>query len=109
MADTDAPSRGEVAAKLEAVQERLYRKIDRMEAKLDAIKVPSIWQIAGLLIATVGFVFGILAYASDRFDGGLAARGLLAPVIEAQKIRDTDQDQKLDQILEIVEQLRDEP
>ena len=81
----------------------------RIESTLGAMKFPSIWQIGGVIVAGIGIAFGILAFASDRFDGGLSARSVMDPIIEAQKKRDTGQDKKLDKILTVVEQIRDKP
>ena len=71
-------------------------------AKLDAINVPTIWQIAGVAAVTLATAFAILAYASDRFDGGIAASGLIDRMQEVQAERDAAQDIKLDKILEAV-------
>ena len=81
----------------------------RIESRLETMKFPNIWQIGGVIGAGIGISFGILAFASDRFDGGLAAWSVMEPIIEAQKRRDEGQDEKLDKILTVVEKIRDNP
>ena len=113
MANGGPPTREEIDAKLEAVEARLESRLSYIIVKLDSMNVPSLWQIAGIVFAGFVAVAGIIGIMADRFDGGLAARGLLdpliQPVIKAQKARDAEQDHKLDQILKAVEQIRDKP
>ena len=68
-----------------------------------------VWGAAATTIAALtGIILGTLAIAGDRFDGGLAARGLLDPILERQEHRDAQQDQKLDRILAALEQMHDD-
>jgi anti-sigma factor RsiW len=69
-------------------------------AKLDALPKPAtLWQMIALAaIAVLGLVT-ILGIMADRFDGGLAASGLIEQVRAEQAIRDDAQDAKLDAIL----------
>ena len=68
-----------------------------------------VWGAAGTTIAALtGIILGTLAIAGDRFDGGLSARSLLTPILERQEYRDAKQDQKLDRILEALEQKHDD-
>ena len=114
MANADPPSRDEIDAKLAALAANWRADLERMESKLDSLKlefskVPTLWQnigIAAVGVVTLATIIGLMA---DRFDGGLAARGLLDPIIESQKARDSQQDKKLDRILQIVEQGYDQP
>ena len=103
----------DIKAYIDAQDEKTRAQNDsrfvRIESRLETMKFPNIWQIAGVVIAGVGISFGILAFASDRFDGGLAARSVMEPIIEAQKMRDAGQDLKLDKILAVVEEIRDKP
>lgn len=70
----------------------------------------SVWgAAAAVTVALTGMLLGVLTFGGDRFDGGMAARGLVNPIIEDQKKRDAAQDRKLGQILTVVEQIRDEP
>ncbi|MDE0389027.1 MAG: hypothetical protein OXI75_10040 [Rhodospirillales bacterium] len=67
------------------------------------------WSAVALSTATlIGIILAALSIAGDRFDGGLAARGLLDPIVVRQEERDNAQDETLGQILAIVEQLRDD-
>ena len=107
MANGEHPTREEIDAKLETVQERLYRRLDRIEGKLDVR--PTFLQMTAMIFVGIGLAVAVIAYASDRFDGGLAASSLLDQVTEEQKKRDAAQDKKLEQILKAVENIRDQP
>ena len=75
-----------------------------------AVSWRGMWAAAGTtIISILGLGLAFLSYASDRFDGGLAAGALDRPIIQAQEKRDAEQDRKLDQILKAVEQIRDKP
>jgi hypothetical protein len=76
-------------------------------SRLDSLRdLPRFWPlvVSGIVIMTgaIGIVFTVLSYASDRFDGGIAASGLLDTLQQEQEQRDAAQDAKLDQILEAV-------
>lgn len=112
----DDMDRGYIDAKIDAAKAendaavtRLEAKIDaavaRLGAKIDAIKPPTVWQMAGVAGATLGLAFAILAYASDRFDGGLSAGAIVDSIVREQNARDSRQDQKLDLILDKMERL----
>lgn len=105
-----------VRAQNDARFAELITEIRTVGAKLD--HVPSTWTMIGTIIAAavgaVGLVLGILAFAGDRFDGGVAASDLvtkaselqaekIAAFTEQQVLRDSLQDAKLDQILRAVE------
>ena len=113
MANGAPPTREEIDAKLEAVEARLESRLSYIVVKLDSMKVPSLWQITGIVFGAVVALVGIIGIMADRFDGGLAARGvlepLIKPVIESQKARDAKQDEQLNKILKAVEQIRDKP
>ena len=113
MANGEPPTREEIDAKLEAVEARLESRLSYIIVKLDSMKVPSLWQIAGIVFGGVAALAGIIGIMADRFDGGLAARGvlepLMKPVMEAQEARDAKQDEQLNKILKAVEQIRDKP
>jgi hypothetical protein len=69
----DTHTRDYVDGKMAAAKAENDTRFREVILKLDAMKFPSIWQIAGVAAVTLGSAFAILAYASDRFDGGLAA------------------------------------
>ena len=112
MASGGPPTREEIDSKLEAVEARLESRLSYIVVKLDSLKIPSLWQIAGIVFGAVVALAGIIGVMADRFDGGLAARGVLEPLIQpiiaAQNERDATQDERLDKILKAMEQIRDE-
>jgi len=57
------------------------------------------------IVATAGIILAALAISGDRFDGGLAANGLLAPLRDEQTKRDAVQDAKVDAILQKIDSL----
>lgn len=81
-------------------------------ARLDAMN-PATWvQNAGVLlggiVVTLGLVFGILAYASDRFDSGVSAMGAIEEQLDAQRETNADQNARLDRILGVLEARSDQ-
>ena len=85
----------------EAVETRLNARFDRLATK------ETVW---GAAVTVLGILFAVLAFASDRFDGGLSVQSALEPALtqmrhEAsqqrveQARRDLQQDRKLDEIL----------
>ena len=108
MPEAQNPSREEVDARIEAVEARLDSKLVRIEAKLDNIKVPNVWQMVSVAAGAVVALVSIVAVMADRFDGGLAARSLLDPILASQGVRDAAQDEKLNQILNALEQIRNQ-
>lgn len=105
MANGGPPTREEIDAKLDAVQERLYRRLDRIEEKLD--NRPNFIQMLLMIIGGIGIAVAIMAYASDRFDGGLAASSLLDQVRKEQQVRDAKQDKDFGDMRKLLEQIRD--
>ena len=78
--------------------------IGRVDDRVSHIASPMTWQQAALTMGSVGLVligivFAALSYASDRFDGGISASGLLDEFAQSQTDRDVGQDAKLDKIL----------
>ena len=81
----------------------------RIGSKIDSLKVPTIWQIAGILFVAIGFIFAVLAYASDRFDGGLSASSMIHAMKEEQHARDKKQELRINRLIAIVEKAVDKP
>jgi hypothetical protein len=56
-------------AKFDSLRESIDRKLSRLD------HMPSFWQLAGIIFTSVvagaGVIIAIVAYASDRFDGGV--------------------------------------
>lgn len=94
-----------VQAKVETVSAQNDARFARIETQLSKIgeqKIPSLWQFGGLLaggLATaLAIAIAIAAAMSDRFDGGITARGLIDPMLEQQRLIDAAQDEKLDDL-----------
>ena len=101
----DSASKDYVDARLEAAAARTEAKFIELSAQIRALNPATWWQVAFMMLSAVAVVFGILAYASDRFDGGLAASGIVEKVIQDQLVRDAAQDDKLDRILQKLDAL----
>ncbi|WP_157966332.1 hypothetical protein [Oceanibium sediminis] len=100
----DTHTKDYVDANMRAVKAENSANFARLEAKIDGITPGASWQqIAGIAAVTLGIVFSILAYASDRFDGGISANGLLDSYRQEQQQRDQSQDVRLDRILKALE------
>lgn len=102
-----------VRAQNDARFSEVLSSIKDLKSDLDSKPIPpSLWQITGIAFAAIGFTFAILAFASDRFDGGVAASGLVEDAVkrisEAQIARDEAQDETLDDIARNVQMMRDE-
>lgn len=107
----DAETKNYVDAKMETVKAQndarfseVLSGISRVDERVSHIASPMTWQQLALTIGSVGLVligivFGALSYASDRFDGGISASGLLDEFAQSQAERDVGQDAKLDKIL----------
>ncbi len=107
----------ELTEKTTSVQTELSRQILDVESKLStqtatiitrldqAKQPPSLWQI--ISVVATAFVGGlaILAFASDRFDGGLSASSIKDQLAQDQLERDAAQDEKLNAFIEAVQKL----
>lgn len=106
----DTETKHYVDANMRAVSAENAVGFTKLEAKIDSISPGASWQqIAGIAAVSIGTVFAILAYASDRFDGGISAYGMLDSYIEDQRQVDQAQDLRLDRILTTLEAQRDQP
>lgn len=78
-------------------------------ARLETISTTMMKQVWGATLsgvaATVGIILAALAISGDRFDGGIAASSLLAPLRDEQTKRDAVQDAKVDAILQKIDGL----
>ena len=69
----------------------------------------SVWSAALATIVAIAALFiSVMAIEGDRFARDTIAT-VIQPVIAAQQKLDAEQDRKLDQILHVVEQIRDKP
>lgn len=88
-------------------------KIDALGGKIDAIKSDAItWKgvwgaAAATTVAVGGLLLGILAIGGDRFDGGMAASGVISSMTQEQQARDRAQDEKLDAVISRIDALLD--
>ena len=93
-----------VVEKTTDLEKQLFAQISGLNAAITQIKPgASWWQIALLLAGAIGTVFAVLAYASDRFDGGLAAGGIRDEILKAQENTDRLQNQRIDKVIELLE------
>ncbi len=107
----DTETQRYVDKSMEAVKAQNDARFSRVESqlsKLDELKFPSIWQMMSVAAGAVVALGGLIAIMADRFDGGLAARGLLDPILMVQEERDAAQDRKLDEILRALIQIREQ-
>ena len=110
----EVPLKDYVDAQDEKTRAQNDARFTDIMAELRGIRENSIsWRgVWGAAIATTvtiaGVVLGALSLGGDRFDGGMAASGILDPIIAQQEARDAGQDDKLDRILTAVEQIRDD-
>lgn len=96
----DTETKNYVDAKIETVRAQNDAKFTEVIAEIRAIVPGATWQQnAVILFAAIGFVFAILAFASDRFDGGLSANSLKDQIASEQVTRDAVQDEKLNKII----------
>jgi hypothetical protein len=88
----------------------LLAKMSEISETVGRFKPGASWQqIAGIAFVTLTAAFAILAYASDRFDGGISAYGTFDATFAAQKEIDEAQNARLDRIIEALEVGRGQP
>ncbi len=106
----DVHTKDYVDAKVDAVKAQNDARFSEVLFEVRAIKPGASWQQnAGLLFAAVTFIFVILAYASDRFDGGLSADAIKDKLADEQLTRDMAQDARLDKILSKLDEMAAPP
>lgn len=94
-------------AKVDAVKAQNDARFSEVLSEIRTIKPGASWQqMAGVVFAGITFIFAILAYASDRFDGGISAVAIKDQVSVEQAKRDASQDAKLDKIFDAVSKLQ---
>lgn len=114
----DTDTKNYLDAKVDAVKAQndarfseVLSGISRVSERVSNIATPMTWQQHALTTASVGLVllgvvFAALSYASDRFDGGISASGLLDEYSQSQASRDAAQDVQFTAILETLEKIR---
>lgn len=102
----DESDRAYIDAKSEAVRAQNDARFAEVIATLKTIQETSmkrrdIWgAAAATILSIVGIILAALSIGGDRFDGGMAASGVVSTVLNEQKARDQAQDQRLTEILD---------
>lgn len=109
----DSETKNYLDAKVETVSAQNDARFAQILARLDAMN-PATWQqnagvVFGGLFVGIGLVFGILAFASDRFDSGVNSMGRIAERLEAQEKIDGQQNERLDRIISTLEGIDAQP
>lgn len=96
-----------IDARVAAAEQKAETELSQALGKLDGL--PKFWPLVATIVLTVaggiGAVFGILGYASDRFDSGVNSMGAVEEAIDAGREIDAAQDARLDRILRALEQI----
>ena len=117
----DTETKNYLDAKVDAVKAQndarfteVLSAINRVDERVSHIGSPLTWWqmvsgAASVSLVVLTIILGILAFASDRFDGGIAASGMLDEVSKAQANRDAEQDAKSDEMLLILKEIAERP
>lgn len=92
----------------EATLARAEKAVSELSAKIDALPGRILWIAAGTVVATVGLIVAILAFGSDRFDGGAAAVGSMADQVVTSREQDRAQSAAIDQVNQKLDTLIDQ-
>jgi hypothetical protein len=108
----DAETKNYLDANMRAVSAENNASFARLEAKIDGIQPGATWQqnagvLATGIVVTLGLVFGILAFASDRFDSGANSMGAVEEALDLQRELNAEQDARIDKILGALEATND--
>lgn len=82
----------------EATLARAELAVTQLGAKIDALPARILWIAAGTVVATVTLMVAILAFASDRFEGGMSATGNFASEVLQSKQEREQQAKALGQV-----------
>lgn len=86
-----------VDAKIAAAEARTDTKF--AELRGDLAKFATKGTVWGAMATALGIVLATASLAGNRFDAGMSVRSSLEAVSAGQKVRDAEQDRKLDEIL----------
>ena len=108
--EVDAETNHYVDANVRAAKAENSASFARLETKIDGISPGASWQqMAGVVISGVvvglSLVFAVLAYASDRFDSGVASMGAIEELLDTQREQNVEQNERIDRILVAIEKL----
>jgi hypothetical protein len=76
--------------------------------KTDLDRAPGwsgVFAVIGAMVTLVGLVLGVLAFAGDRFDGGMSASGALAADASNDAQRDKDQTKMIEDLSKKIDKL----
>lgn len=100
----DSATQAYIDRTMDTVRAQNDARFAEINTKLD--KLPDTWKLVGIVAGGIAAVFGILAFAGDRFDGGMAAGSLEdglahrnAAAIEALATKDAAQAERLDALI----------
>lgn len=82
----------------------LEKSIMPMKGRLD--KLPTTWAMVSIAGATFLGLLAVLAFAGDRFDGGMSAGTSFAQEIAAQKARDEKQTALIEEVSKKIDEQR---
>ncbi|MEQ8340074.1 MAG: hypothetical protein RID15_13855 [Marinovum algicola] len=110
----DAEIKNYLDANIRAASAENNASFARLEAKIDNIQPGATWQQAfgasvSAVVIGLGIVFAVLAFASDRFDSGIAAMGAIDETLDAQKALNESQEARLDRIIGVLEARNSDP
>lgn len=103
----DSETKNYLDAKVDAVKAQNDARFAEVMAKLDALH-PATWQQnlavgASIAVAVVSIIFAVLAFAGDRFDGGIAATSLIDKALEEQQQLNQVRDNQIQKLIDALE------
>jgi hypothetical protein len=108
----DAETKNYLDAKVDSVKAQNDARFAEVLAKLDVVSERivhleplSIWKLASVAAVSVVTLLTIMGIMADRFDGGIAANGLVSAFQKDQAARDAAQDAKLDTAIDLLKQI----
>lgn len=95
-----APTREEIDAKIGTAKAEVDTEFAKLRADLRHLPTTGalIATVASGVVAVIGVLLAVMAFGGDRFDGGLAASGIVTRVQEEQRIVDARQDAQLQEM-----------
>lgn len=91
--EPSVPIKEYIDARDEAIESRLSERLGGL-ATASGVR-NNIW---GAAAAVIGIILAMLAFAGDRFDGGVSASGIVSHVKDQQAVKDKAQDAKLNEM-----------
>lgn len=91
--EPSVPIKDYIDARDEAIESRLSERLGGL-ATASGVR-NNIW---GAAAAIIGIILATLAFAGDRFDGGINASGIVSQMKDEQAMKDKAQDAKLNEM-----------